>query len=222
MEQEKIKQNLDFFNQGSDEWKKNRRSLFTGSEIENICKPKGLGATGETYIFDKIAESLTPAEFDHNFETAATKWGTDNEPLAVHVHEKRSNSMTEEIGFQVHSELPYLGASPDRKVFRNGKVGVLETKCPYEGKNHVKHMMIDSVEHFKAEFPKYYWQTVTEYICTPDATFVDFVSFDPRMAKKYRYFCFTFVPSEEDQQFVIDRAIEARKRYDEIMQQINK
>lgn len=207
--------------QGSNEWRMLRRSLFTGSEIENICKPTGLGTTGKTYVFEKVAELLTPPEFDTHFENDATRWGNENEPLAVHVHEKRSNSMCEEMGFQVHPELTYLGASPDRKVFRGGKVGVLEAKCPHEGKNHIKHMMIDSVGYFKKEFPKYYFQTVTEYICTPDATFVDFVSFDPRMAKKYRYFCFTFTPPEEDQKLVINRAIEARKLYDQIIQRIN-
>lgn len=208
--------------QGSPEWFAIRRGLFTGSEIENICKPKGLGATGESYIFEKVAESLTPPEFDQHFENDATRWGHEHEPLAVHIHEKRSNSMCEEVGFQVHSELPYLGASADRKVFRGGNVGVVEVKCPYEGKNHIKHMMIDSVEHFKSEFPKYYWQTVCEFICTPDATFVDFVSFDPRMAKKYRYFCFTFTPSDEDIKFLLDRAKLARSKYDEIIQRINK
>tara|TARA_R110000868_G_scaffold35798_1_gene127858 strand:- start:27334 stop:27981 length:648 start_codon:yes stop_codon:yes gene_type:complete len=208
--------------QGTSEWLAIRRALFTGSEIENICKPKGLGTTGETYIFDKVAEMLTPIEFDTHFENDATRWGNEHEPTGVYVHEKRSDSKAEEIGFQVHHAYQFLGASPDRKVYRGGKVGVLEVKCPYEGKNHIKHMMIDSVEYFKAEFPKYYWQTVCEFICTPDVTFVDFVSFDPRMAKKYRYFCFTFTPSQEDCEFLIKRAIEAETKRQEIIQRINK
>jgi hypothetical protein len=208
--------------QGTAEWFALRRGLFTGSEIENICKPKGLGATGETYIFDKVAEMLTPPEFDIHFENDATRWGKEHEPLAVHIHEKRSKSVTEEIGFQVHHAYPFLGASPDRKVFRDGKVGVMEVKCPYEAKNHVKHMMIESVEYLKAEFPKYYWQMVCEFVCTPDVEFVDFVSFDPRMSKKYRYFCFTFTPSNEDCQFLINRAIEAETKRQKIINKINR
>lgn len=206
--------------QGTSEWLMQRRGLFTGSEIENICKPKGLGATGETYIYQKVAEILTPPEFDTHFENEATRWGNEQEPLAAHVHERRKNVMTEEIGFQVHPLYSFLGASPDRKVFDNGTIGVAEYKCPFNGENHIKHMMIDSVEYFKANFPKYYWQTICEYICTPDVTFVDFISFDPRMEKKFRFFCFRFVPSEDDCTFLINRAIEAEKKKQEILTKI--
>ncbi|MBU3681615.1 MAG: hypothetical protein FGM16_06725 [Flavobacterium sp.] len=208
--------------QKSPEWFAIRRGLFTGSEIENLCKPKGLGDSGETYIMQKIAEILTPAEFDNNYENDAMRWGNEHEETAVYVHEKRSDSMTEEVGFLIHPIAHFLGASPDRKVFRKGSEGVLEIKCPYEGKNHIKHMMINSVEYFKKEFPKYYWQTVTEFLCSPGSKFVDFVSFDPRMEKKYRYHCFTFTPSADDCTFLIERVYAARKRYDEILAKINR
>ena len=200
-----------------------RSGRFTGSQIEALCKPKGLGATGETYIYEVICEALTPPEMrPKSFENDATRWGHEQEPIAVKVHELRSKSMTEEIGFQIHPELDCLGATPDRKVYRNGKHGVLEVKCPYEGTNHIKHMMIDSVEYFKSNFPKYYWQTVCEFICTPDAEFVDFVSFDPRLSKKYRYFCFTFTPSEEDCKLIIERVKIAEKLKNEILNKLNR
>lgn len=207
--------------QGSPEWFAIRRGLFTGSEIENICKPKGLGSTGETYIYQKVSEILTPPKFDQpQFENDATRWGNEYEPLAVSVHEIRSNSQAEEIGFMKHHVWSFLGASPDRKMFRDGNVGVMECKCPYSGENHIKHMMIDSVEYFKANFPKYYWQCVCEFVCTPDCKFVDFVSFDPRVDKKYRYFCFTFTPSQEDCEFLINRAILAEEKKIEILTKI--
>lgn len=200
-----------------------RRGRFTGSAIEPLCKSDGIGKVGMTYIYEVVCESLTPPENEiDGFENDATRWGNFYEPTAVRLHEIRSKSMTEEIGFQIHPELDCLGATPDRKVYRNGKHGVLEVKCPYEGTNHIKHMMIDSVEYFKANFPKYYWQTVCEYICTPDAEFVDFVSFDPRLSKKYRYFCFTFTPSEEDCKFLIERVKLAEEKKNEILNKLNR
>lgn len=206
--------------QGTPEWFALRRGLFTGSEIENICKPKGLGATGETYIYQKVAEILTSPEFDTHFENEATRWGNEYEPLAAHVHGKRSDLTTEDIGFQVHYLYKFLGASPDRKVYDKGAIGISEYKCPFNGENHIKHMMIDSVDYLKSNFAKYYWQMVCEFVCTKDATFVDFVSFDPRMGRKYGYFRFRFVPSEEDCTFLISRAIEAEKKKQEILTKI--
>jgi hypothetical protein len=203
--------------QGSVEWFAQRRGKFTGSEIEAICKPKGLGATGETYIYQKIAELFTNPEFDTMFSNRATDFGNEYEPLAFKVHEKRSKCVAEETGFLIHPELPYLGASPDRIIHRDGAIGVGESKSPFEPENHIKHCLIESADYFKAKFPKYYYQTLVEFMCVPDATFVDFISFDPRMNRKHGYFCFTFTPSKTDCQFVIDRAKEARTIMNQIL-----
>jgi hypothetical protein len=208
--------------QGSAEWFAQRRGLFTGSALSPLCAPEGIGKGGMTYIMQKIAEKYTQPEFDVLFSSKETQWGDDNEALLFKVHGKRSKSIIEEVGFQVHPELEYLGASPDRKVHRDGKIGIGEGKCPYAPENHIKHCLIDSVEYFKKNHKDFYWQTVTEFVCTPDAEFVDFISFDPRMDKTHGYFCFTFVPPIEDQQFLIERVKQAHQIMTDIENKLTK
>lgn len=210
-----------FPEQGSPEWFQLRRGLFTGSEIENILKPKGLGATGETYIYQKIAELISDPEYDIQFSNEATRWGQFHEETAAYTYAKRTGLVIEEIGFQVHEELKYLGASPDRRVYDKHQWGVAEIKCPFAPENHLKHCLIDSPEDFKSEFPKYYWQCVCEFVCTPFTEFVDFVSFDPRMNKAHRFFRFRFVPSKTDQEFLLTRAREARAIMNTLCSKLN-
>ena len=203
--------------QGSAEWFAQRRGLFTGSEISPLLKPKGIGKGGETYIYKKVSEMLTDPAFDVHFSNMATRHGDEYEPMAFKVHEKRSGSVAEEIGFQVHHAYNFIGASPDRLIHRDGKVGIGECKCPFEPENHIKHCMIDSVEYFRDNFDEYYYQCVCEYICTPNVAFVDFISFDPRMSSKYGYFCFTFTPPQSDCEFLINRAIQAQEMKNQIL-----
>ncbi|XP_060589407.1 uncharacterized protein LOC132744663 [Ruditapes philippinarum] len=40
-----------------------------------------------------------------------------------------------ECGFVVNNEFPFLGATPDGKLCDNGKVGIIEIKCPYSARD---------------------------------------------------------------------------------------
>lgn len=210
--------------QGTSEWFASRRGQFTASEIEAICKPKGFGATGETYILQRIAESFTDPSYDVEMDTMATKWGKQWESVAIDVYQRRTKATVEPVGFIVHDELPYFGGSPDGIVYKSGMgaaSGIIEVKCPFAAENHLKHCMIDSALTFKEDFPKYYWQCVSNFIINKSA-FVDFVSFDPRMSKKHRMFIFTFEPPKEDCEFLIDRVKKAEVLRQEFLTKLNK
>ncbi len=57
----------------------------------------------------------------------AMQWGTDHEQACISAYEVVSGNIVQPTGFWVHPELPWLGASPDGFV---GKDGLCETKCP--------------------------------------------------------------------------------------------
>ena len=42
-----------------------------------------------------------------------------------------------DCGFVVNNEFPFLGAIPDEKVCHNGKVGLIEVKCPYSSRDNI-------------------------------------------------------------------------------------
>lgn len=210
--------------QGSREWHKQRRMHFTSSEIEVFCKPKGLGDLAMTYIYDTISEIITDFEFDpDSFETKATLHGKTYEPLAKEVYAKMKNVIVEEAEFVEHHDFKYWGGSSDGKVYDNGTgddFGIVEVKCPFVSGNHLKHMRITSVKYFKDNFPKYYWQCMSNMIIS-NVQYCDFISFDPRMSKRYGLFVFRLFLNDEEKKFLIGRVVEARKLMNEICTELS-
>lgn len=68
-----------------------------------------------------------------NIMTAQMKYGTENEPVAAKTYSEITGHSVYLCGFVINPSAPYLGTSPDRKVFDpNGipQFGLLEIKCP--------------------------------------------------------------------------------------------
>ena len=88
-----------------------------------------------------------PSEFKGN---VATRHGNDNERLALDDYEEATGRFVTMTGFHPFDE--WLGASPDGLV---GENGLVEIKCPYNGKLHP----LD-------ERPDYFAQIQVQLLCT--------------------------------------------------------
>lgn len=103
----------------------------------------------------------------HNLESEftgniATEYGSLHEPMALLGFVNKYGYAVNEVGFYVHPDYAWLGASPDG-VFENskGEECLLEIKCPFSLRN-------EPLPQFKplAEQPHYYAQLQLEMACT--------------------------------------------------------
>ena len=139
--------------QRSQEWYNERKGRFTGSQIHKLMGVRGLGQTGETYIFEVVYNSLFD-DLEENFTSYDMQVGVEREPLAF---KKLSQILgqrfikIEKCGFFPYLE--YGGASPDGV----GEKAVIEIKCPKANTffNVVKNNYVD---------PKYYDQMQMEML----------------------------------------------------------
>lgn len=168
--------------QKSLEWIAERLGKFTASEISKLMA--GIETkTVQTYILEKVAEVLT-GESAEPAGGLAIMWGVTNEPLARDWFKKLTTHRVEECGFIPFGE--DAGGSPDGLVNDDA---ILEIKCPFNATNHVKHLLIDSPEYFKKNFPEYYYQMQSNMLFSK-RTKGFFVSFDPRMDNEHGFFIF--------------------------------
>lgn len=157
--------------QGTEEWKLARCGLMTASRISDImAKTKsGHAASRKNYLAELLVERLTGEPTD-GFTSTAMQWGTDHEAEARAVYEFETGSLVEEVGFLVHPNLPYAGASPDGLV---GDNGMAEFKCPNTA-THIETLLSRAVP--KNHFTQMQWQME----CSK-RKWCDYVSYDPRM-----------------------------------------
>lgn len=115
--------------QGTQEWLKARSSLITGSRVGAIL---GMSPwmTRDAVMRSMVREAHgADSEFQSN---VAVEYGNEHEPDAIHSYEAETGSIVMPLGFAVHPDYDFLGASPDGLV---GQRGGLETKCPYSLRN---------------------------------------------------------------------------------------
>jgi putative phage-type endonuclease len=166
--------------QGSDEWKALRAGRVTASKVADaISKLKngGESATRRELRIKLVTEALTGEPADDIFETAAIRWGRENEAYARMYYEELRQVQVRQIAFAHHPTLKRAGASPDGLV---GTDGLLEIKCPMSH-THLNYILAGVVpEDYK---PQMLWQME----CT-GRNWCDLMSFDPRMPKGLRVF----------------------------------
>ena len=167
--------------QRTDEWLMQRRGKFTASEIHRLMGVKGLGKTGETYVWEKVAEELGATM--PPVTTYAMQRGTDMEPVAKIEYSKSFNCSVSPAEFIVAPWCDEAGASPDGIVTdweNGGKIKLLEIKCPMNPVHHLSNYTMKSVAELKREKPEYYWQVQLQMAVT-GINQCDFVSFYPEI-----------------------------------------
>ena len=144
--------------QRTPEWFKQRKGKITGS-VAGAALGVNPYMTPMQLIRRMVREYHgLESEFTGNI---ATEYGTLHEPLAQMEFVTKHGYAVHEVGFYVHPDYSWLGASPDG-IFENnmGEQCILEIKCPFGLRN-------DLLPEFKSleQQPHYYAQVQIEMAC---------------------------------------------------------
>jgi len=158
--------------QKSAAWLDAKRGKVSASRIACVLdqlKKGGEGATRRNYRIELVAERLSGRTEEH-YVSPEMLWGIECEEKARTDYEIDRSVMVEQVGFVLHPEFDFAGASPDGLVDEDGAI---EIKC---GKTttHIKWMLAGVVpEEHEA-------QCLWVMACT-GRKWCDFVSYDPRL-----------------------------------------
>ncbi len=165
--------------QGTDDWQALRLGKVTASRLADLMARtrNGWGASRQNYMAELVAERLTDVKTE-GFSNAAIKWGLEMEPQAREAYSFFADVDVAQTGFVDHPKIAMTGASPDGLI---GDAGLVEIKCPLTA-THIETLLTASVRE------KYLYQMQWQMACT-GRQWCDFVSYDPRMPERMRYFC---------------------------------
>jgi len=154
--------------QRSEQWQQARLGMITASCFDDVlCKGQGR----ETYMIKLAAERLSgiPQE---SYTNAAMDWGIEQEPYARDLYENLNGDiLVNQVGFISLDD--YIGCSPDGLI---GIDGAIEIKC-CNTSTHISYILKDKLpSKYKAQVQGGLWITGRQWC--------DFVSFDPRIARK--------------------------------------
>ncbi len=187
--------------QRSDEWRLERAGYATASEFAAVrSKGKnGQEAVGRrNYRVRLVTERLTLQPTEGGFESAATKWGEEQEAAALVAYELASGHLVERVGFIKHPTVEWCGCSPDGLV---GTEGIVQVKCPHVSAIHLEYLI-------EKRLPPDYAAQVYGELWVTGRKWADFVSFDPRLPAKLRLFVVRVTP---DEAYVKELDAEVRK-----------
>jgi hypothetical protein len=161
------------------DWQRARLGKITASRFGLVKRLKN-GEWGETalsYLYDLVGEHLT-GEPSQTFQgNDATKWGNEYEAEAIAEYTRLTGRKVRTgQNFLQHPELALVGGTPDGLV---GERGILEVKCPFNFKNHIRTVIT-------REVPDEYRAQVHGHLLLSGRDWCDFVSYDPRIPKKRR------------------------------------
>ena len=159
--------------QRSNEWFKLRLGTITGTRLKEVFKSNNL-----PLIDELIAEELTGLTPPPIYVNDAMQRGIDLEPVAMELYIKETFVEVETPAFVRHSDLDFIGFSPDGLVKEDDKyVGGVEIKCP-SSKKHIEYIRINKIPN------EYKYQVISYFINCPDLEYVDFISYDDRVKIK--------------------------------------
>jgi putative phage-type endonuclease len=166
--------------QRSDEWFAVRKGRITGSMVGAIL---GLdpNCTREEAMRRMVRSYQgLPSEFQGNI---ATQWGVTHEDEAREAYERENKIFVDPATFVVHPDIPWLGASPDGYIKRDG---LFECKCPFGIRNDPMPTFKEAEDqpHYYAQMQIQMFVTGRGYCCfwqwTPFGSRAEIVSFDQK------------------------------------------
>lgn len=193
-------------------WLNERKGKFTASEFVRLMgyEDKDIFPDGAiTYVTDKVLEIVTNNE-SKIVSNSAIEWGKENEVEAI-------EKFSEKYGIKVYNfgeKQEFVKLTEDVGCTPDGLIGLdfgIETKCP-DSKTHLYYLDKLTIENFKKECTKYYWQIQgSMYITGRKAWF--FVSYDCRFKNESkRLFELKIERNEIDISKLEKRLTEAIKR----------
>lgn len=168
--------------QRSNEWFDLHVGRVTASGVGDVMSFRKTGDKGSTadrknYMAKKIAETLTGRMDMNGYFSPSMQWGIDNEDEARRAYEIARGTMCDRIGFGIHPAIERFGSSPDALA---GDYGMVEIKCP-DTSTHIKWLMAGVV-------PDEHKPQMVSGLSVFERAWCDFVSYDPRLPKRYRLF----------------------------------
>lgn len=172
--------------QGSPEWHEFRLGVVSASRFSDIqTEPRTkkdkdagkLSMTSLAYMNELIAEIIT-----RQYEELSAKpldWGKTYEPEALEAYSFIKNIQVGSTGIILNDE-GTIGGSPDGLVSGLADNGMIEVKCPFNPKNHIKTVIYG--------MPKEHMPQVQGNMMINGADYCDFISFDPRIKSKHRLY----------------------------------
>lgn len=151
----------------SDDWFAGRLAKITSSEFHFLMGEKGIGSTGENYIYRKVGEELTGIPCRKEITTDATEHGHLYEPDNIRLFGQRMG-----LDFLVTQKLIVPegrreGSTPDAIwiISESGNelsynVSTVEAKCPTAYDNYIRLWNCKTPEQVKAVNKIYYWQVL--------------------------------------------------------------
>jgi len=117
--------------QGSEQWRDERRGVITASNADRILTPSKLNLSSQAipYIHNLIAEARIGQTVESPVESEWMRRGKELEPRARAWYARFTGQAVREIGF-VTTDDSLVGCSPDGLV---GDDGGLEIKVPHAG-----------------------------------------------------------------------------------------
>jgi hypothetical protein len=174
----------------SEEQKQQRVAKFCCSSIHKLMGAKGIGKTGETYIYEVAAEIMTGQPVKEEFSSAATQWGNDNEFLAKKYFETATCLRISECNTKDNG---LITGTPDG--FIECENSGFEIKCPYNSGNHLKNLLLASPVDLLDLRPEYFWQ-IYGYFWIFGFEKFRFCSYDPRFKEEKRMLILN-IPKEQ-------------------------
>lgn len=183
--------------QGSPGWLKARLGNLSASRMSDAMafSKKGEPLEARTkYMIELCAERLADRAVDRMI-TKAMEHGLEYEPFARDLYEEKTGNLVMQVGFALHDEIEFFGASSDGLV---GHDGMIEIKCQAT----VNH--IDMLH--KGEIPERFKPQMIAQCAVLKRPWVDFVAYDPRLPAHTQLFIRRFTPTVDQIAEVEDHA----------------
>lgn len=159
--------------QGSPEWLRARCGNITASRLFDVVSKRKHGeeelAKRRAYRLELIGERLSGSVTEH-YVSEDMERGTEWEPMARTAYEMETGAEVDVVGFVLHPEMDFFGASPDGLI---GADGGLELKVP-KTTTHLTWLLAGVIPE------KYLPQCLGGIICT-GRQWWDFASYAPEL-----------------------------------------
>ncbi len=150
-------------------WKEMRKPRVTASRFHEASHVRG----------ETSGQALARRILKGTKQTQAMKTGLDKEPEVLESYSDLFNVNVSPCGFVVHPDAPYLGASPDAKVYDPNAdpcFGLAEVKCPdVHTVSEARHIKIVNGQATLKKSHKYYWQ-VQGQLAVTGLSWCDFIT----------------------------------------------
>lgn len=152
------------------EWRKERTSKFTSSQIYKLCDEKGFGDTGMNYIRTRVFEDISKVSTDKDILTQATADGIIYEIPALQKFMQATGNVLIVTQKIVKGTNPRYSSTPDGLIIRRETnddlyydASTVETKC-FQPERHMKCVECTTPQELKAVDRKTYFQVLDQLL----------------------------------------------------------